>query len=303
MARVALDVRASKRLTPYGSEVMTDSEGRFSVPAVVPAGDGIDYRICVNASGYGVNWFRRIAIEGEPGGRLELDPIILLPADQSVTGVVVDASGNPAAAVPIAVNGDNQPDRHTVTDNEGRFVLRRICSGLVRIQAGVSSVREEYGVLRAEGGDRDVRVVMGQDTVHVRYTSLIGKPLLVEALGSDVPQGDLAGRPILVCFFDWQQRPSRNTVVELAGRAEELTGRNVAVLAVQIGRADPAGLDRWIADNRIAFPVRTMEADEQKLRLAWGVRSLPWLIFTDRDHVVAAEGPQMAVLNLDAKER
>jgi len=92
-------------------------------------------------------------------------------------------------------------------------------------------------------------------------------------------------------------------VVELAGRAEEFTGRNVAVLAVQIGQADPAGLDRWIADHHIAFPVRTMEADEQKLRLAWGVRSLPWLIFTDCDHVVATEGPQMAVLNLKAKER
>lgn len=51
----------------------------------------------------------------------------------------------------------------------------------------------------------------------------------------------------------------------------------------------------------LARPVE--EADEQKLRLTWGVRSLPWLIFTDRDHVVAAEGPQMAVLNLEAKER
>lgn len=36
----------------------------------------------------------------------------------------------------------------------------------------------------------------------------------------------------------------------------------------------------------------------------FGLRSdLPWLIFTDRDHVVVAEGPQMAVLNLEAKER
>ncbi len=31
-------------------------------------------------------------------------------------------------------------------------------------------------------------------------------------------------------------------------------------------------------------------ADIKKTRFAWGVRSLPWLILTDKEHIVSAEG-------------
>jgi len=30
--------------------------------------------------------------------------------------------------------------------------------------------------------------------------------------------------------------------------------------------------------------------DEKKTHLTWGVRSLPWLILTDTDHIVRSEG-------------
>ena len=37
-------------------------------------------------------------------------------------------------------------------------------------------------------------------------------------------------------------------------------------------------------------PVGQVRQDVEKVKLAWGVQSLPWLILTDRDHVVRAEG-------------
>ncbi|HUW18688.1 MAG TPA: hypothetical protein VMW16_05245 [Sedimentisphaerales bacterium] len=33
-----------------------------------------------------------------------------------------------------------------------------------------------------------------------------------------------------------------------------------------------------------------IQADEEKTRFAWGVKSLPWLILTDREHIVRFEG-------------
>jgi hypothetical protein len=39
-----------------------------------------------------------------------------------------------------------------------------------------------------------------------------------------------------------------------------------------------------------------------KIRAAWGVRSLPWLILTDRKHIVTVEGFGLNELNDEIKE-
>jgi len=295
-ARVALDLRASQELSPYGPEVIADSQGGFELAAVVPPGGDVEYRISVSACGYGTRLYQRISIAGEPGPRVQIDPIILSPADQSVTGIVVDAEGNPVAGMPMAVHGAKQPSRYPVTDSEGRFVVRRVCKGPLRIQAGFSRVREETGTLEAESGDRDVKVVMGRDAVHLRYASLAGKPLPVEALGDGGLPNDGEGRRVLLCFFDWQQRPSRNMIAGLTQRIEQFSRQDVALVAIQAAPADRVELDKWIADKHIAFPVRTIVADERTMRLTWGVQSLPWLILVNRAHIVTAEGPQLAAI-------
>ncbi|HNS19126.1 MAG TPA: hypothetical protein PKH24_01430 [Sedimentisphaerales bacterium] len=295
-ARVALDLRASRELSPYGPEVIADSQGGFELAAVVPPGGDVEYRISVSACGYGTRLYQKISIVGEPGTHVQIDPIVLSPADQSVTGMVVDADGNPVAGKPMAVHGVNQPSRYPVTDSEGRFLVRRVCRGPLRIRAGFSSVREECGMLQAEGGDRDVKVVMGQDSVHLRCVSLVGKPLPIEALGDGGLPNDAAGRRVLLCFFDWQQRPSRNMIAELTQRVDQFSRQDVVLVAIQAAQTDQAELDQWIADKHIAFPVRTIAADERTIRLTWGVQSLPWLILADRAHIVRAEGPQLAAI-------
>ena len=40
-----------------------------------------------------------------------------------------------------------------------------------------------------------------------------------------------------------------------------------------------------------------IQADEEKTRFAWGVRSLPWLILTDNRHVVIAAGFRLSELD------
>ena len=98
------------------------------------------------------------------------------------------------------------------------------------------------------------------------------------------------GKMLLVCFFDMNQRPARRCVVQLAQRAEELESKGVCVVAVQVSRIDRDELDAWAARQKIPFPVGRIDGNIEKIKSAWGVSSLPWLILTDRHHVVRGEG-------------
>ena len=53
----------------------------------------------------------------------------------------------------------------------------------------------------------------------------------------------------------------------------------------------------WAKKYNIPFLMGMIEADAEKIQFAWGVRSLPWLILTDREHIVTAEGFQFSELN------
>jgi hypothetical protein len=112
---------------------------------------------------------------------------------------------------------------------------------------------------------------------------------------------------MLVCFFDMQQRPSRNCILQLSKRAEDLKVKNITVVAVQASKVEQAKLDEWITQNNISFPIGMIQIDsstefvkvEETLHLTWGAQSLPWLILTNKEHVVIAEG--FAVNELDEK--
>jgi len=95
---------------------------------------------------------------------------------------------------------------------------------------------------------------------------------------------------LLVCFFDLNQRPARRCVLQLAGQAKDLQEKGVQVVAVQVPNVDEEELDAWAARQKIPFPIGRIESDIEKAKCAWGVQSLPWLILTDTNHVVTAEG-------------
>jgi len=92
----------------------------------------------------------------------------------------------------------------------------------------------------------------------------------------------------LVCFFDMNQRPSRNCITELTGKAEQLKG--LSVIAIQASKVNEDELDRWIKQANIRFPVGTIKGNVERTLFTWGVKSLPWLILTDKQHIVKAEG-------------
>jgi hypothetical protein len=52
-----------------------------------------------------------------------------------------------------------------------------------------------------------------------------------------------------------------------------------------------------VKKNNVPFPVGTIQGDEEKVRFILGVKSLPWIILTDHEHVVRAEGFSLGELD------
>ena len=107
------------------------------------------------------------------------------------------------------------------------------------------------------------------------------------------------GKIMLLCFFDMEQRPSRNCLRQLSERAKELKTKDIVIVAVQSSEVAEKTFDEWIEKSNLPFSVGMIVGDEEKTRFNWGVRSLPWLILTDRQHIVTAEG--FSIDELDGK--
>ena len=128
----------------------------------------------------------------------------------------------------------------------------------------------------------------------------VGKPLPeFDGMDLNIIAEDIRDKVILLCFFNMNQRPSRNCLLQLSTRAQELKAKDVVVVAVQASKVDGSVLNEWVGKNNIPFPVGMIHGDEEKIRFTWGVRSLPRLILTDKEHVVIAEG--FSVAELDEK--
>jgi hypothetical protein len=142
----------------------------------------------------------------------------------------------------------------------------------------LAAVKNEAGILTIERPDR-------------KPLSLTGKPLPgFEGIDIEFDAGQASGKMILVCFFDMEQRPSRNCVVQLAGQAEQLEEKGVIVVTVQASKVGQKTLNEWVKDNSIRLPVGIIKGDEKETRISWGVESLPWLILTDSAHVIRSAG-------------
>ena len=121
--------------------------------------------------------------------------------------------------------------------------------------------------------------------------SVVGKLLFEpKAFNIDLSQTSTQSRIILACFFDMQQRPSRYFLRELTRRAKQLKQKGVTVVAIQASKIDENALNKWVKNDNIPFAVGMVRDDSGKTKFDWGVESLPWLILTDRNRVISAEG-------------
>ena len=120
--------------------------------------------------------------------------------------------------------------------------------------------------------------------------SLIGKPLpKLDNVKTEFDIKQAEGKPILICFLDVNQQPSQHCIEQLAKQAEQFEQKGITIVAIQASKADQKVLDEWVKKHDVPFPVGMIEDDVEKTKFTWGVRAQPWLILTDKEHIVRAE--------------
>lgn len=105
----------------------------------------------------------------------------------------------------------------------------------------------------------------------------------------------MKGKPLLVCFWDMDQRPSRQCLRELQKQRLALQDKNIVVLAIHSGSKLEQVVRQWLSKQGLSLTVGTIEGDPYDILLAWGARGTPWLVLTDETHMITKAG-----FNLDA---
>jgi hypothetical protein len=219
-------------------------------------------------------------------------PLVMQPG-QAADALLPDKQGKSCSNLSVRVkpvmwgNRLFRADYHDArTDAEGRLKINGIIPGM------------EYYVMdsRAESGPRDMYYT--QTITLIPLEPKKRKSVSFEGIDIDFDMDQAEGKKLLVCFWDMNQRPSRNCLLQLGKRAQELKAKDVLVVAVQASKIERGKLHEWIKESDIDFPVGMIVGDEKKIRFTWGVQSLPWLILTDRNHIVSAEGFGLDELNV-----
>ncbi|MBN1359268.1 MAG: carboxypeptidase regulatory-like domain-containing protein [Sedimentisphaerales bacterium] len=235
---------------------------------------------------------------------------VILPEGGTVTGRLVRLQNGqkvPVADTEVRIAQTSRAsyshlgfdqDRTTKTDAQGRFRFEHL-RRLYRSDryTGEQSTRiwevSSLGLTQTVGFFDDAETVDIELVVKPKLedaTPLKGKPLPAwETLGISVETEPLVNKRVLVCFFDYEQRLGRRGVSQLARQVETLAVADVAVVAVDVSSADVNALQAWADDLPVSL-MRQMTTDRDEARFNWNVQSLPWLILTDAEHAVVAEG-------------
>jgi Carboxypeptidase regulatory-like domain len=271
----------------WGEPIKADAQGRFEIIALAP---DQHYSFSGSAKGYGSGNQDLPAGDLETN-RVELEPFVLPIADRRLAGQVLDADEKPVVGAWVYMYGQGQPNGSIRSDNQGRFAFDQVCEGQIQVSA---SAQSSYGSARAEAGDTNVLIRLGLNEPFGREAparvSLTGKPLpdltTVNLSADAVP----TGKPVLLCLFDIEQRPSRRIARLLNEQQGALQQKGIVVLGVQAAVTTDEAFKEWKDTSPVSFPVGRLTGKTDKTKWVSEVESLPWLILTDADHRVTAEG-------------
>ena len=283
--------------TGIGSPVRVDAEGRFEIKGLPT---DRRYSVTGSAKGFGRDG-RMVETPEVENRRIELEPFELPVANQRIAGVVLDDNDKPVPHARIFSYGEKQPNVNVEADAKGQFSCDKVCAGPIRLSA--NNMSGGYGNVAAQAGDTNIvirmRTSMAMGSQPLRRATLNGKPLPDLATVNLASDAAPVGKPVLLCLFDFEQRPSRRVVRLLAEQHDALRQQGVSVLAVQAPVTTAESLQSWKNANPVPFPVGSVAEKSDKTKWVSDVESLPWLILADADHRVTAEGFMLD--ELDAK--
>jgi len=271
-----------------------DAQGHYEIKCLPP---DAQYLVFASAKGHGRS---QQQVQGDSEtNRVELSPFVLKPADRVLAGQVLNESDKPVSGVNVSLNGEDEPDGSTTTDSKGRFHFQ-VCEGQVRLFANSQG---GFAQASAEAGDTNVVMTLSFQSGNVRQTArrapLKGSSLPDLATVNLASDAAPASKPVLLCLFDAGQRPSRHVVHQLDEQAAALRQQGVTVLGVQAAVTSDETFNEWKSASPVSFPLGRVTEKSEKTKWALAVPALPWLILTDADHRVIAEG--FALDELDAQ--
>lgn len=98
------------------------------------------------------------------------------------------------------------------------------------------------------------------------------------------------GKPLLIVFVDFDQRPSRHAIQQLAQRLDDPVFDRVTPIIIQATAMSPGTLAEWRKKLKLSMDIGVITDNAASIRWSWAVKSLPWLVLTDTNHIVRAEG-------------
>ncbi len=129
IAGAKVDWGGLDRLERLSYSATTDKSGRFE--AKILPGEGL-VTFWGSKEGYGTDGSQAEFKEGET---VELEPIRLKRASESLRGRLVDVDGNPVAEAEVSVSANHQPEVPNVaTDESGKFVINGLVDGWLDVE-------------------------------------------------------------------------------------------------------------------------------------------------------------------------
>lgn len=130
--------------------------------------------------------------------------------------------------------------------------------------------------------------------------SKVGKPIpgFDTVRFATFQKDQIKGKPLLVCFWDMDQRPSRQCIRVLEEQRQIWQDKNVVVLAVHSGTKRGKQVKDWLKKNGPSLTIGMIQGDPYNTLLAWGAKGLPWLILTDEQHIITNAGFNLDDLSL-----
>jgi len=110
------------------------------------------------------------------------------------------------------------------------------------------------------------------------------------------------GKPLLIVFVDFDQRPSRHCLTQLANRLDDPIFDRLSPIVIQAAAMSPETLATWRERLKLPMDIGVISGNAPSVRWSWAVKSLPWLILTDAKHIVRAEGFAMDELETKLAE-
>jgi len=194
-------------------------------------------------------------------------------------------------------------DRTTVADAQGRFRFEHVST---HMRPDASRSDSEWNPV-----PRTWQISYGETSQTIGFyddpktldVELLVKPQLADAgpllakplpawdgIQIDLAPNDAKDKRLLVCFFDMNQRPSRHCVTQLSKKTQAFQEKGVLIVVVQAAEVEADAFGAWAGKYATALPAGRIVGDIDAVKYTWSVQSLPWLILTDKQHIVRAEG-------------